>query len=341
MTNKSDSPTNQITFVPAVTTVALTLLIFGRHKKETPPNAPQTSPQAPQKPKKKPTGTTITKYEISEDKIKFQNTKGFFKKRWVTVKEFPVYEISSVESLGNWLSLTWKGETHSFLLKKKADSFSKLQEQIQTMLLEHQAALEKKERATLRRTELLGALNASLPIVDSSFDILLGLNQKRVDWSQIEGYLQGLGGGFSLKPQSLTPLELDFSKVGAAAKNEAAKETSNEAFNCLKIIHDYFLELKAEDDLTETTPNFEHAKAVVLAYYTLNDLLLAKVTGERDSKKEVDYLDELLKTLSEQTNVKLSAEQLLAVVDKLGSEANPGDGVNEVRRLFVEQLKLL
>jgi len=341
MTNKTDSPTHQTTFVPAITTVAVPLLIFGQHKKETTTNTPQTTPQTPPKPKKKPTGTAITKYEIAEEKIKFLNIKGFFKKRWVTVKEFPVYEITAVESLDNWLSLTWKGEVHSFLLKKNADSFAKLQEQIQTMLLEHQAALEKKMKATLRRTELLGAINASLPIVDLSFDVLMGLHQKRIDWSRIEECMQGLGTSFSYKAQSLPLLELDFSKVTAAVKSQTAKDASKETFSCLKTIHAYFTGLKAEDDLADATPNFLQTKTAILAYYTLNDLLLAKVVGDKDSKKEETYLDELLKSLSEGTNVKVESEQLLIEVGKFGSEENREDVAEGVRGLFREQLKLL
>ncbi len=341
MTNKAETQPHQNTFVPAITTIAVPLLLFGRHKKEADQNPQQSTQPEPQKPKKKPTGLSITKYEIAEDKIKFQDIKGSFKKRWVTVKEFPIYEISALESLDNWLSLTWKDETHSFLLKKKTDSFAKLQEQLQSMLLEHQTALQKKEKATLRRTDVLNALNAFLPIVDSSFDILMGLHQKRVDWSRIEAIMQPLGGNFSFKAQSLASLEIDFSKVAGVVKSQAAKDTSKETFYVLKTIHDYFTGLKAEDDLADTSPNFEHIKAVVLAYYTLNDLLLAKIVGEKDREKEETYLEGKLKTLYEGTNVKMGIEQLLAIMDRLSVDLDRDDVVGEARVLFREQLKLL
>jgi hypothetical protein len=340
MTNKAEPQPRQSTFVPAITTIAVPMLLFGIHKKEANPN-PQSTQETPEKSKKKPVGLSVTKYEIAEDKIKFQDTRGLYKKRWVTVKEFPIYEVSAVESSANWLSLIWKGETHSFLLKNKTDSFAKLQEQIQSMLQDHKTALEKQEKATLRRTELLKALDAFLPIIDSSFNILMGLHQKRVDWSRIEASMQPLYSNFSFKAQSLSTLEIDFSNVAATVKNQAVKETSKETFNVLKTIHDYFQGLKTQDDLAEVTPNFEHIKAVIMAYYTLNDLLLAKITGEKDSKEEVSYLDSRIRVLSESTNVKLGSETLLAIVNRLDVGVNRSDVVDAARALFWEQLKLL
>ena len=91
-----------------------------------------TTQEAPPKTKpKKPTGTAVTKYEIAQDKVKFYAAKGALKKRWVVINEFPIYEISAVESLGNWLSITWKGTAYPFILKQKNASFAKLNEQLQ------------------------------------------------------------------------------------------------------------------------------------------------------------------------------------------------------------------
>jgi hypothetical protein len=106
-------------------------------------------------------------------------------------------------------------------------------------------------------------------------------------------------------------------------------------------MHSYFTGLKAENDLAGTNPNFEHAKAAVLAYYTLNDLLLAKIVGEKDSQKEMAYLEETLKTLSDSTNVKVDIVALWGCVDKMGIEAERENEVFEARALFKEQLKQL
>jgi hypothetical protein len=167
------------------------------------------------------------------------------------------------------------------------------------------------------------------------------LHQKRVDWSRIEASVQPLCSNFSFKSQSLAPFEIEFFNVVAAVKSQDVKETSKETFNVLKAIHDYFQGLKTQDDLAEVTPNFEHVKAVVMAYYTLNDLLLAKITGEKDSKEEMSYLDGMIKVLSAATNVKLGSETLLAIVNRLDVGVNRTDVVGAARALFLEQLKFL
>ena len=46
---------------------------------------------------------------------------------------------------------------------------------------------ENEEKAALRGNELLGAINTSVGIIDSSFDILIGLQEKRINWQRIEG----------------------------------------------------------------------------------------------------------------------------------------------------------
>ena len=60
-------------------------------------------------PKLKPKGLAVTKFEFAANTVKFFVAKGFRKKRWVVVKEIPVYEITGIEHFGNELSVTWKG----------------------------------------------------------------------------------------------------------------------------------------------------------------------------------------------------------------------------------------
>jgi hypothetical protein len=138
----------------------------------------------------------------------------------------------------------------------------------------------------------------------------------------------------------LPPLDLTFLAVDSAVKTQVAKDTSKEVLTLLKEMHSYFTGLKPEDDLANFNPNFAHAKATLLAYYTLNDLMLAKVVGEKDSKKEVAYLEEMLKQL-EGTSVQFDLEALLGTVEKVVVEAERWNAVFEVREIFREQLKQL
>jgi hypothetical protein len=312
--------------------------LFGRKQKQ--PIQAESPQEVPAKPKpKKLSGLKVDKYEVAEGKVKFSNTKGLFKKRWVVEKEYPIYEITAVESIGNWLSLTWDNQAYQFMLKK-GESFAKLQEQIGAMQSERQKANALTERAAQRKADLLNLIELSLPIVDSSFDILIGLHTKRVDWHQVDAYSQTLGASFNINPATLPPLSIDFVDVDAAVKSQVAKDTSKATLAILKTVHDYFTGLKTEDDLASFNPNFEHAKAAVLAYYTLNDLLLAKVVGEKDSKKEVAYLEEALKVF-EGTGVKVDLAAFLGTIDGAAVEVERDNAIFEVRALFREQLNHL
>lgn len=314
-------------------------LFFGRKKKQLPQAG--SASEAPAKPKpKKLTGLKVAKYEVAEGKVKFFNMKGLFKKRWVVEKEFPIYEITVVETQADWLGLTWSNQVYQFILKSKSESFIKLQEQIQNLQGEQQKVKELNELAAKRKADLLGLIGRSLPVVDSSFDILIGLHAKRVDWRQVEAHSQTLGASFSYKPITLPPLDLNFAAVATGVISQVAKDTSKETLTVLKAMHSYFDSLKPEDNLAEFNPNFEHAKAALLAYYTLNDLLLAKVVGEKDSKKEAAYLEELLKAFAG-TEVKLDLAALLAAVDGAALETSRDGAIFEARALFKEQLKQL
>jgi len=329
-TEKTDSP-----HISTITSIATPILLFGRGKKKEQNQAIPPEPPKKQK-KKKPTGTNVAKYEIAEDKVKFSNTKGLFKKHWVVIKEFPIAEISELECLDNWISFRWKEATYSFILKSKTESFVKLYEQIKTALEEQEKAKEQKEKAALRKTELLAALNSVLPVIDASFDLLLGFHKKRVDWTQIEGYIQAWTAPLSLNAQTLPPLNLDYSSANAAVKAHDTRKASKETLGILKAIHDYFNGLKSEEDIVESSPNFEHTEALLLAYYTLNDLILARVVGDKDTKKEADYLAEKLKGLSDSTNFKVEVAGLMTSIEGLA-----GADADEARKLFLDQIKQL
>lgn len=334
MSNKVHTPPDELYTYISITPLVRSLM-FGRRKKKELPGQP-TQEKSPKSSKLQ--GSTVAKYEIAENKVKFYVTKGLFKKRWVLFKEFPVYEITAVEFLGNWLSLIWNGTSYPFVLKKKTESFAKLKEQLSSILEEHQKTLLANEKAALRNRELLAVINAVLPIVDSSFDILMGLHEKRVDWAHQETFLSPLLSPLNFRAESLPPLDLDFSKLLTAVKAQVVKETSTETFSMLKAIHTYFTGLKPEDDLAEIALNFENAKAVVLAYITLNDLLLAKTIGEKDNTKEVAYMEKTLKALADRTSFKVAIEQLTTSVDQFGVDTNDSNAVDEARTLFREQL---
>ena len=294
--------------------------------------------QEPQK--KKPKGLEVGKFEVSDNTVKFFAAKGFGKKQWVTVREIPVLEIEHIENLGNELTVTWKGGTDSFFTKEKGDSFSKLVEQIKGILENQRKTVETNEKAAQRRRELLEVIKSSINIVDLSFDVLIGLQDKRINWQQLEAYSNGFSENLNFTGQTLPPLNLDFSKIASAVKTQVPNEASKEAFHILKTTYEYFNGLKPDEDVKENPPSFQTAKTLILAYFLLNDLLLGKFVGDKESGIETSELETALQNLAE-ANFKVDVEEVKRSIDKISPEGNKQSIVEDNRAIFKEQLKQL
>ncbi len=295
----------------------------------------------PELQKPKHTSVPIGKYEISDNILKFSVKKGLTKKRWVPLKEIPVYEIVGIESLGNELSVTWKGATDWFIIKKKGASFSGLPEQIQNLLDEHQKTLEATAKAAQRKTKLSELLNFSVGIVDSSFDMLMGLQVKPINWEKLDIYANSLKEKTGFKGQTLAPLTLDFSKVAEVVKSQVPEKASKEIFDVLKAVYVYFEELNLEEDVEQVHPNFKDAKTAILACFTLNDVWLGKIVGEKDSQKETLVLKDALQNLANHSVFKINFEALKASFDKTSPDAELEGDIEETRETFKTQLRNL
>jgi hypothetical protein len=280
----------------------------------------------------------ISEYELSNNALKFFDVKGLHKKHWVQIKEIPIYEITNIESYWNELSVTWNGITNLFFRKDSFESFSDLRERILFLQEERRKTLESEEKTNLRKTDLKIVISASMNIVDLLFDILMGLHEKRVDWKRLDSYNNSLTENLKFSLQSLEPFLLDFQKMSSAISKQIPKEVSVEAYSLLKLTYRYFDGLKLEDDLKEAHPNFRDAKSIIIAYYTLNDLLLGKAVREKDNRKEKHQLDSVLQILAYNTNFEVDIEHLKDIIDREIPQSDLEIVVEDVRSIFKEQL---
>jgi hypothetical protein len=291
--------------------------------------------------KEKPVGFLINKAEIFDNTIKFFVEKGFLRKRLVIVKEIPVYEISSFENFGNKLTITWKSVTDTFFTNNNADLFINLCDGI-SRTLEDQQRTKDIWKVAIRRNELLAVIDGSVGIIDFSFNILMHLQKKRIDWQRLNDYSsKDLLDDFSFTGQLIPPLNLNFLKISSTIKSQNSEETSKEAYNILKVIYSYFESLSLVDDLKESVPNFANAKAIVLSYFKLNYLLLGKVAGEKENDKEYDQLESVLELLANNTNFKVNMEALKASIDKVIPENYSESAIADSREIFKKQFLLL
>ena len=211
------------------------------------------------------------------------------------------------------------------------------------MFEEEQKFVVDGEKIELRRNELLYVTKASMRVIDLSFDILFNLNCQRINWEQLDYYFKGFGVNLVFIGQSMPSLNLDFQKLSSAAKGRTPLETSKEVSNVLKALFEYFNGLNPHDDYAVNVPNFQSTKAVIMAYYTLNDLLLGKIVGDKDDKTENEQLENILQTLTTWSAFKIKTGELtegIKNINQVDSETDSLDNVENIRQIFKEQLNL-
>ena len=334
MTNNMEKQVEQnktynYAFVPAITTIAFPLLI-GRTK-----NTYFATDKTDQP---KPDKLMVEKYELTNDLLKFFVAKGFPRKQWVLIKEMPIYEITSIESFGNELRIVSNGSVCEFIFKEKNESFVMLRDQLRGLLEEKQKNIEIIENTNPRKNDLNSLISFSISIVDLSFNILMGLSRKKINWGILEGSIDSVKTNLSFKGQTIEPLNVDFGEFFAAIKKHAPKETSKEAINILKTIYSYFDSLKTDNELNKELQN---AKTAILAYYALNDLILAKFVGGRTDETENSALESALLSLADKSNVKINFGELNASLARLSVEGENLSLVEDTRAIFKDQLRLL
>ena len=305
---------------------------FGRNKPDD--SADQQTPQMQK-------GIEVAKVELSGGVIKFFVAKGRGKKQWVAAREIPVSEVESIEKFGTELKVTWKGTADTFFTREKNDLFGEVADQVNQTLEQKRKSAEEKEKAAKRKTDLFGVVSAALGVTDLSFNVLTSLQEKRINWQLIEEYAKGLSDTMNYTAQTLPPLKLDFSKIVQAAQTQVAKEASNEAFNLLKAEFGYFDGLNFEDDIKGNHPNIHDVKSMISAYFMLNDLLLGKVVGDKDSKEETSQLEAVLLKLAAETSFKVNVDELKDYIGKIDPNADKKKVIDKSRAVFKEQIKQL
>ena len=172
-------------------------------------------------------------------------------------------------------------------------------------------------KVVLKSKELVNVIYDSMGLVDLSFDILVGLQKKRINWRLLEDYSKALGENSGFISQLMPSLKLDFSKIASAIKSNIPKETSETTYSLLKVIYSYFDTLRLDENTKEISPNLPSTKSIILSYFTLNDILLGRVIGEKDNKKETLQLESVLQILANTTEFRVNIEELKVSIDKI------------------------
>ncbi len=280
--------------------------------------------------------------ELSGNNVKFHPDKGRFGKQKEIAKEIPLTDIENIDRLGNEISITWKGATETFLMPK-AELAKEAHEKITAALNEQRKTVEINEAAKQKQNVVTKQLlSVALEIVDSLFDVLRSL-QGRVDVNRLEGYLEHSEENIrDFTDLNVGTVDLDLTKLSSAIKAHLLEETQKEIYAILRSLHDYFSGLASQNEVVEQThPNYQDAKTIILAYYTLNDIILGTLVGDKEIGKERNALVMMLDDLSKGTDLKIDVDAIKDVINKLGKEKGKESVIEESRALFKQQLKEL
>jgi len=279
--------------------------------------------------------------EFIDNTIKFHITKGRFKKRKELSREIPMADIDGMNRMGNELSITWKGTTDTFVIEE-TEFAGTIFEKIPETLREQRRMFDAKEVAKQKRNQVGKIVSVAMEIADSLFDILMSLHGW-VDWNHIEVFSKRFEENVGiLTDQEMETLELDFKKLSLAIEERLPEEISKEAYDLLRLLHDYFSGLVSENDsLKEINPNYSDARTAIQAYYLLNDIALGTIVGDDEIGKEHNELMMTLENLSRETGLKINIEAIKDVIAKLGSEKGKESAIEKSRAVFRQQLNNL
>ncbi len=205
----------------------------------------------------------------------------------------------------------------------------------------YQRLIEANEKILFRKEDLIKVINDSIGIVDLSFDILICLRNKLIDWQLLEGYSKVLGDTFSFSGQSMPSLNLSFLELLSAVNNRNPNEISKETFLILTAISKYFDALNLDDDVKDISLNYLRAKAIIMSYYELNDLLLGKVVNDKVDKTEQLQLESTLQILAKGTDFNINIEAFMSNLEKIIPESDLQSFIDSNREIFKELFNMI
>jgi hypothetical protein len=278
--------------------------------------------------------------ELVDNTVKFYLEKGRFRRLKQVAKEIPFADIETVERVENELNVTWKGATDRFVIGQ-AELAEAMRTKISEALDAQKRTLEAKDAPKQKRSELAQALSSALKITDSLFDILRSLNG-RVDWNRVENTFECSKEYFRRFSDQKGAVNLDYAKLSSAITEHLPEDISKEAHGILKVLFDFFNGLPPQGEFpAQSHPNPEDAKKVILAYYTLNDMILGLVVGDGEVGKESNELVAVLDDLAKDTGLTIDVAAVKDAVNKSGVDQEEESIIEESRAVLLQQLNAL
>lgn len=275
--------------------------------------------------------------ELVDNTIKFYVEQGRLRRQKQVAKEIPLVDIEAVERVENELNVTWKGVTDRFVIEQ-AELAETMRARIAEALDVPRKTLEAKDEPKQNRNDIVQALSSALKITDSLFDILRSL-QGRVDWNRVESTFKCSKEPFRRFSDQKGAVNLDYAQLSSAITEHLPEDISKEAYGILKALFEYFNGLPSQGEFpAQIHPNPEDAKKVILAYYTLNDIILGIVVGDEEVGKESNELAAVLDDLAKGTGLTIDVAAVKDLVNKLSVGQEKESVIEESRAVLLQQL---
>jgi hypothetical protein len=127
---------------------------------------------------------------------------------------------------------------------------------------------------------------------------------------------------------------LNFRNLSNLIRNKKPKEAATEIASLIQTLHRDVSALKGKEASEETSLTYGSLKSVILAYFTLNDVLLSQALRDEELEKEKMELAKVLEGFSEKTGNGLFAE----FTDRLKLQKTGKLSVEKSRLLIRKQL---
>jgi len=282
--------------------------------------------------------------EITGDILLFTVKKGFFEKRQEIVREIYLKNIRNVKLYEKYLSIMWlsgeEEEVTDIFVIEETEQLQRIYQVIMHIIEEQKRMLASKEEAKQKSKEISRILQVAMGITDSLFDILRNLHG-RIKWNTIDTHLRLLEENIkNFKSQIISTVNMDLTRLSLAIKERSVEETVKETYGILNSLYEYFIGLASITDefLKEIHLNFQDAKAVISAYYTLNDIILGIIVEDEEIEEEVKRLEIMLNDLLARSYFKVNSKALKDAVNKLATEGEKQGIIEEIRAIFRQPL---
>ena len=275
-------------------------------------------------------------FELTENTIRFYPKKSLFRKSQENIGEITIVDIDSLSQTGNQINIISKSKKETFEFKKSLTT--SIYDNINKAWINQKRPPEE-TNLNHQQIGLAKTFKVVTNIVDSLFDVLVSLNG-RIDWSYTESCAKRFeNAASSVQGQVLLETNPKFERLSSSIRKRQVEESSKEIHLALELLYKNVFGASLENTATnKLLPKDDLFKTAILAYYTLNDILLAKVVGDEGSIKESGELAIILNHLAKTANRDIDANVILHSVNKQ-IENKTQIAFSESRKLLLNLLK--